>query len=87
MKTNNLPTTNVTGTYSNKYNVDARNVVALAMKPGAVGTVKVRDLSVGMTGNDYKVTHNATLITSRMLVGHGLLRPELAGVIRTAVPA
>ena len=87
VKTNNLPTTNVTGTYSNKYNVDARNVVALAMKPGAVGTVKVRDLSVGMTGNDYKVTHNATLITSRMLVGHGLLRPELAGVIRTAVPA
>jgi hypothetical protein len=87
VKTNNLPTTAVTGTYGDKYNVDARNVVGLAMKPGAVGTVKVRDMSVGMTGNDYKVTHNATLVTSRLLVGHGKLRPELAGVIRTATPA
>lgn len=87
VKTNNLPTTNVTGTYNNKYNVDARNVVALIMHPNAVGTLKVRDLSVGMTGNDYKVTHNATLVTSRMLVGHGALRPELAQVIRTGAPA
>lgn len=86
IKTNNLPTTNVTGTYSNKYNVDARNVVALAMKDWTVGTVKVRDMSVGMTGNDYKVTHNATLVVSRMLVGHGILRPEGAAVIRTAAP-
>lgn len=86
-KSNNLPTTNVTGTYNNKYNVDARNVVALIMHPSAIGTVKVRDLSVGMTGSDYIVTHNATLVTSRMLVGHGILRPECAGVIRTAAPA
>lgn len=85
-KTNNLPTTNVTGTYQNKYDVDARNVVGVGWSPGAVGTVKVRDLSVGMTGNDYKVTHNATLITSRMLVGHGELRPELAWVARTGAP-
>jgi hypothetical protein len=87
VKSNNLPTTNVTGTYSNKYNVDARNTVALIMHPNAVGTLKVRDLSVGMTGNDYIVTHNATLVTSRMLVGHGVLRPELAQVIRTSAPA
>lgn len=87
VKTNNLPTTNVTGTYSNKYNVDARNLVALALIPWSVGTVKVRDMSVGMTGNDYKVTHNATLVASRMLLGHGVLRPEGAGIIRTATPA
>ena len=87
VKTNNLPTTNVTGTYGGKYDVDARNVVALAMLPGAVGTVKLRDLSVGMTGEEYKVTHNATLVVSRLLVGHGKLRPELSGVIRTAAPA
>ena len=86
IKTNNLPTTNVTGTYSNKYNVDARNVVALILKPWAIGTLKVSDLSVGMTGNDYKVTHNATLVVSRMLAGHGVLRPEGAQVIRTAAP-
>lgn len=86
VKTNNLPTTNVTGTYGNKYNVDARNVVGLAMHSNAVGTLKVRDLAVGMTGNDYKVTHNATLVSSKMLVGHGVLRPELAAVTRTAAP-
>lgn len=86
IKTNNLPTTNVTGTYSNKYNVDARNVVGLAMHESAVGTVKMRDLSVGMTGSDYIVTHNATLITTRMLCGHGMLRPECAAVTRTAAP-
>ena len=87
VKTNRLPGTNVTGTYNNKYNVDARNVVGLAMLPGAVGTLKVRDLSVGMTGEDYKVTHNATLVSSKLLVGHGELRPELAGVTRTGAPA
>ena len=87
VKTNNLPTEDVTGTYGGgKYDVDARNTVALIMHPNAVGTLKVRDLSVGMTGNDYKVTHNATLVTSRMLVGHGVLRPELAQVIRTGAP-
>lgn len=87
VKTNNLPTTNVTGTYGNKYNVDARNTVALAMHPWAVGTLKVRDLAVSMTGEDYHVTHNATLVKSQMLYGSGVLRPEGAGVIRTAAPA
>lgn len=86
VKTNNLPTSNVTGTYGNKYNVDARNTVALAMHPWAVGTLKVRDLAVSMTGEDYHVTHNATLIKSQMLFGSGILRPEGAGVIRTAAP-
>ena len=86
IKTNNLPNTNVTGTYSDKYNVDARNVVALAMRPGAVGTLKMRDLSVGMTGNDHYVTHGATLVTTKMLTGHGVLKPEEAAVIRTGAP-
>lgn len=86
IKTNKLPTTNVTGTYENKYNVDARNVVALAMHPAAIGTLKVRDLSVGMTGEEYMVTHNGTLVSSKMLCGHGILRPELAAVLRTAAP-
>lgn len=86
IKTNNLPTTNVTGTYGNKYNVDARNVVALAMRPGAVGTLKVRDLAVRMTGEEHLATHNATLVTTLMLVGHGVLKPEEAAVIRTGAP-
>jgi hypothetical protein len=87
IKTNNLPTSAVTGTYTNKYNVDARNVVALAMRSGAVGTLKMRDLAVRMTGEEYLATHNATLVTTLMLVGHGVLRPEEAALIRTAVPA
>jgi hypothetical protein len=86
IKTNALPNTNVTGTYSNKYNVDARNAVALIMRPRAVGTVKVRDLAVSMTGEEYRVTHNATLVKSQVFVGHGVLLPEEACLIRTAAP-
>jgi hypothetical protein len=86
-KTNNLPTTNVTGTYSDKYNVDARNATVLCWTPQAAGTLAVRDLAVSMTGEDYHVTHNATLVKSQMLVGHGPLRPECAALIRTADPA
>jgi hypothetical protein len=39
-----------------------------------------------MTGNDHYVTHNATLVTTKMLVGHGQLRPEEAALLRTAAP-
>lgn len=86
VKTNALPNSNVTGTYGNKYNVDARNAVALIMRPRAVGTVKVRDLAVSMTGEEYRVTHNATLVKSQVFVGHGKLLPEEACFIRTAAP-
>ncbi len=48
----------------------------LAFQKGAVGVVKLRDLTMQMTGNDYAVTHQATLMVSKMAYGAGPLRPE-----------
>ena len=33
-------------------------------------------LSMGMTGNDYDVMYNATLMTAKFALGVGCLRPE-----------
>ena len=56
--------------------VDMSKTKMLAFQKGAVGVVKLRDLSMQMTGNDYAVTHQATLMVSKMAYGAGPLRPE-----------
>lgn len=87
VKTNNLPNSDVTGTYNDKYNVDAANTVALIMTPEAVATAKLRDISMLMTGDEYKATHFGTLVVGRYLMGHGILRAECAHELRTANPS
>ena len=84
VKTNNLPSTNVTGTFNNKYNVDARTTAALVMTPSAVGTVKLQDIKAE---TDYKLEYKGTLMVSSMAVGHGILRPECAVEIATGAVA
>ena len=59
-----------------KSTVDMTNTHMLAFQKGGVGVVKLRDISVGQTGNDYDVMYNATLMTTKMAVGVGCLRPE-----------
>lgn len=81
VKAQNLPTTAVTGTYLNKYNVDASTTAALVMHRTAVGTVKREDISVK---SEYSLRRLSTLILAMMLVGHGALRPEAAAEIKTA---
>lgn len=81
VKAQNLPTTNVTGTYNNKYNVDASNTAALIMHRTAVGTVKREDISIK---SEYSLRRLSTLILAMMLVGHGVLRPEAAAEVKTA---
>lgn len=81
VKAHNLPTTAVTGTYNNKYNVDASNTAALVMHRTAVGTVKRQDISIK---SEYSLRRLSTLILAMMLVGHGVLRPEGAVEIKTA---
>jgi len=83
-KTNNMPNSNVTGTYNDKYNVDASLTKALIMTPDAVGTVKVADISFDMTGSEYFTVHRATLLTATQLMGHGVLRPECAVELKLA---
>jgi len=56
--------------------VDMSKTKMLAFQKGAVGVVKLRDLSMQMTGNDYNVMYQSTLMVSRMAYGAGPLRPE-----------
>jgi len=48
----------------------------LAFQKGAVGVLKLRDLSMQMTGNDYNVMYQSTLMVAKYACGFGYLRPE-----------
>jgi hypothetical protein len=78
VKTNNLPSTNVTaGTVQagtgNKYLGNFTKTAGLFMHKSAVGTVQLMDLSTRM---DYDPRRLGTQILSKLAVGHGVLRPE-----------
>lgn len=79
--TNNLPSTNVTGTFGGKYDVDATNTAALVMTESAVGTVKLQEMRSEM---EWKPEYQANLLLTSMGIGHGVLRPECAIEIATA---
>jgi len=81
VKTTSLPTTNVTGTIGNKYNVDASATAALLMHRSAVGTVKLMDMKLGV---EWSERRQSTLMVAKNAVGHGILRPEAAVEIATA---
>ena len=59
-----------------KSTADMTNTKMLAFQKGSCGVVKLKDLSMGMTGNDYDVMYNATLMTAKFALGVGCLRPE-----------
>lgn len=86
VKTNNLPSgvvangTTAAGT-GNRYAGDFTNTVGLVMHKSAVGTVKLRDLSVK---SEYDLRRLGNLIVATYAVGHGVLRPESAVEIRAA---
>lgn len=87
VKTNNLPSTNVAaGTVEagtgDKYAGDFSATVGLIMHPSAVGTVKLLDL--GME-TEYQVGRQGTLMVAKYAMGHGVLRPEAAIELTTAV--
>lgn len=78
-KTNNLPTALVSGeTY---YNGHFANTQGIAFHKGAVGTVKLLDLSVE---SSYDPRRLGTLMVAKYAVGHGILRPECAVQLETA---
>lgn len=81
VKSTQVPSTNVTGTFQNKYNVDASNVVAIAWTPQAVGTVKLLDVS---TEAEWDIRRQGTLMLAKMAVGSDFLRPECCADIKTA---
>ena len=81
VKTNNLPTTNVTGTFGSKYDVNAANTAALVLHRNAVGTVELLSMKMG---KEWSERRQSTLVVAKKAVGHGVLRPEAAVEIATA---
>jgi hypothetical protein len=78
VKTNNLPSTNVTTSTveagsRDSYVGDFSKTEALVMHKSAVGTVKLLDLSTRMDYDPRRLGHQ---IVSKFAVGHGVLRPE-----------
>ncbi len=80
VKTNNLPTSNIT-TGPSAYQGDFTNMLILFMHRSAVGTVKLVDLSVEM---EYDIRRQGTLIVAKYALGHGILRPEAAVEAKTS---
>ena len=64
------------GTDTTLSSVNMSTTKMLAFQRSAVGVVKLRDLSMQMSGNDYNVMYQATLMLARMAYGCGFLRPE-----------
>lgn len=73
--------TNVTGTYSNKYNVNMTNTVAAVWTPEAVGLAKLIEVAVE---GAYDIRRQGHLIVAKQAQGLGTLRCENALEITAA---
>jgi hypothetical protein len=80
VKTNNLPSTNVT-TGPAAYQGNFTNTAALVSHRTAMGTVKLIDLATEM---EYDIRRQGTLVVAKYAIGHGILRPESAVEIAVA---
>lgn len=74
VKTNQLPSTNIT-TGPTAYRGDFTNTAISVLNEEAVGTVQLMGLSMQA---EYMTWFQATLMAARLAVGHGILRPECA---------
>jgi len=82
--TNHLPTSAVTpGASENPEYGITGGIAALAMERGAIGTVMRNQV---MTESDYQVERQGTLLVSKVVCGHGVLRPECLATIYDSVP-
>lgn len=81
IKSNNLPNTNITSVTpgeKNDYTGDFTDTVALALQKEAIGTVKLKDLTVEKSGSDFHIMYQATMMVAKYAMGHGILRPGCA---------
>jgi hypothetical protein len=83
IKSVNLPATDQTadGTIQAKYRANYSTNVCAILTPEAIGTVRRMGITSEMA---YKTEFQATHVVAKMLVGHGILRPEGAAEIKTA---
>lgn len=77
--TNHLPQAAVTADAGgNSDYATTRGITALAMERGALGTVMRQSVQ---TETDYQVERQGSLVVSKVVCGHGVLRPECLAVI------
>lgn len=79
VKTNHLPTSNIT-TGPAAYQGDFSLTAGVLTTKAAVGTVKLLDLAQEM---QYDIRRQGTLIVAKYAVGHGILRPECSVELKT----
>ena len=70
IKTNHLPSGVVTAESGEKndYTGDFSNTVALALQKEAIGTVKLKDLTVEKSGSDFHVVYQATMMLAKYAI-------------------
>lgn len=88
VKSNNIPHTVVaaaSGDRNTSYAGDFTKTVAICWRKEAAGTVKLMDLAVQQSGQDFAIMYQGTLMVAKYAMGHGILRPECA--IELALPA
>lgn len=61
---------------NNKYDGDFTNTVATCFQHDALGTAILKGLSTQLSGADFNLVYQSTLIVSKCALGHGVLRPE-----------
>lgn len=81
VKTNNMPNGTNVITGPTAYQGNFTTSVALVMQRGAVGTLKRADISVRA---DYDARRLGTLLNAMYLMGHGVLRPQVAVELKSA---
>ena len=71
MKSNHLPSDNYAGTAgeNNTYLGDFRDSVGVIFNKMAIGTVKLMDLATEMTGHDFYVMYQGTLLVAKYAMG------------------
>ena len=85
MMSNNIPQTNVSSNPSganNTYSGDDSKTIGLVFHKSAVGTVKLMDMTTEISGQDYGIMYQGTLLVAKYALGHGILRPECAATIK-----
>ena len=85
MMSNNVPQSNVGSNPSganNTYSGDDSKTIGLVFHKSAVGTVKLMDMTTEISGSDYGIMYQGTLMVAKYALGHGILRPECAATIK-----
>jgi len=91
MMSNNVPQdnkapgagdTNELGGSNNTYAGDDSKTIGLVFHKSAVGTVKLMDMTTEISGSDYGIMYQGTLMVAKYALGHGILRPECAATIK-----